>query len=334
MGIPLEVIDPLFEDPGDADAMLALCRRFGRYGQYAVEASDVDLGGLPQRFDSAFNFVASGGRLGRVEDPTTAIARTSYFRESYAYGDRVVAPGIERFLHHPGLVAAARRVHDRPVVVPAIAYANLLLPGQELAVHTDVAEFRGANRRRYPQWLMVVMLHSGLFETWRMPIATGISYFGAAAGGELAFWPEGPDGPVRLIAPRHNTAVVTDTDRAFHGVDRVGHVDDPPPPVPAGVVLVAGDDGSWTLDDDGRTVAAYPPDTVRFSVSWKGYCFVDEDEREAWATHADDLTLDRILDTLVDDLVAHGRVGERPGDDRALARLLVDEYVRFPAPVT
>ena len=43
-------------------------------------------------------------------------------------------------------------------------YANLLLPGQELAVHTDVPEFRGANRKVIPQWLLVVMHHSGLFD--------------------------------------------------------------------------------------------------------------------------------------------------------------------------
>ena len=149
-----------------------------------------------------------------------------------------MAPGTERFLHHPALVEAARRIHGRDIIVPAIAYANLLLPGQELAVHTDVPEFRGADRRRYPQWLMVVMLHSGLFDAWRMPIATGISYFGDAGGGELSFWRTAQRRPVELIEPRHNMAVVTDTDRAFHGVDRVGAGDEPAPPVGAGMVMV------------------------------------------------------------------------------------------------
>ena len=57
------------------------------------------------------------------------------------------------------MVDAARRLFDRPVIEPAIVYANLLLPGQELAVHTDVPEFRGANRKVIPQWLLVVMHH-------------------------------------------------------------------------------------------------------------------------------------------------------------------------------
>lgn len=332
MRTAVEVIDPLFADPADATAMLELCRRFGPYRQYAVESSAVDLGGLPQRFDSAFNFVRTGGRLGQVEDPATALARTSYFRESYAYGDQIVAPGIEAFLHHPALTSAAKAVHGRPVVVPAIAYANLLLPGQELAVHTDVPEFRGANRRRFPQWLMVAMLHSGLFDRWRMPIATGIAYFGQAAGGELSFWPDGPDGEVTLVQPRHNTAVVTDTDSAFHGVDRVGAADAPAPPVRTDMTMCPLDDGGWELREENRVVTSYPPDTVRFSVSWKAYCFTDDAERRAWETGSDDLGLDGIVDVLLDDLRGRGVVDERP-EDRTLARLLVDTYIRFPPPV-
>jgi hypothetical protein len=50
-----------------------------------------------------------------------------------------------------------------------------MVPGQELALHTDVPEFRGANRKLHPQWLLVAMRHSGLFEDWRMPIATGVA---------------------------------------------------------------------------------------------------------------------------------------------------------------
>ena len=120
-------------------------------------------------------------------------------------------------------------MHDCAVVVPNIVYANLLLPGQELAVHTDVPEFRGANRKLYPQWLMVVMLHSGLFAPWRRQIATGIAYFGRAQGGALAFYPDGREGAARTLEARHNTAIVLDTDTVFHGVDRVGETQ----PLPA-----------------------------------------------------------------------------------------------------
>jgi hypothetical protein len=198
--------DPLLGADG-ADALMRLAERWGTYKTYAEEPVFEGLGeGLPARFDAAFNFVKTGGRFGRKEEVGQLAARTNYFRETYAYDGEPAIDGIEPFLHHEGLVEAARKIHDRPVVRPAIAFANFLLPGQELAVHTDVPEFRGVNRTRNPQWLLVAMHHSGLFEDWRMPIATGVSWFGRPRGGEFAFYPDGPEAPARALPVRHDTA--------------------------------------------------------------------------------------------------------------------------------
>lgn len=333
------VIDPLLGDDGAA-AMVELWHRFGSYGLYSNEGFDTSFAPeLAQRYDAAANFVRTGGRFGRTDEPTALrAARTNYFRETYAYGDDVYAAGIEPFLHHEALVAAARELHGRDVVVPAIAYANLLLPGQELAVHTDVPEFRGANRKIVPQWLCVVMLHSGLFEAWRMPIATGIAYFGGGRGGELAYYPDGAAGPAATYAPAHDTAVVLDTDTVFHGVDRVAGDDGALTQLRPGMRLVHDGGHRWSVraaDNDGdRVVATYDTDDLRYSVSWKAYCFGDAAERDAWATHGDDLTLATILARLTDDLVARGRVSSATDHgltDAELGRLLIEEYIRFPA---
>jgi hypothetical protein len=92
-------------------------------------------------------------------------------------------------------------------------------------------------------------------------------------------------------------------------------------------------DRQWVVrDGDGNDVAEYPWDSLRFSVSWKAYCFADERERDAWREHTNDLTVDAVLDRLVDDMHARGRVArdvERNGD---LGLALIDEYVRFPIP--
>ena len=324
-----ELFDPLLS-PADADAMVRLCERFGRYGMYSQEASESEIGeGLAQRHDAVMNFINSGGRFGRHEPLATLAARTNYFRESYAYGDEILIDGIEPFLHHPGFVDAARAVHGRPLIVPAIVYANILVPGQELAVHTDVPEFRGANRKRFPQWLMVAMHHSGLFDAWRMPIVTGVSWFSACAGGEFVFYPEGAAGaPVALKAKR-NTAILLDTDSVFHGVDRVG-IDAALADLRPGMQLRFDGAGRWSLRDGDAIVASYAWDELRFSISWKAYCFADQAERRAWAEHSDDLQLDPILDRLVDDLRARGRLrGDRPAPTD-LALTIIDEYITFP----
>jgi len=328
---PYERLDPLLSE-AQADRMVELCEAFGSYGMYSEEPVFEGFGaGLPARYDAALHFVRTGGRFGRSEPPAVLAARTNYFRETYAYGDRVFLPGIEPLLRHEGLVEGARRIHGRPLVEPAIVYANLLVPGQELAVHTDVPEFRGANRKKHPQWLLVAMHHSGLFADWRMPIATAVAYFQDVRGGAFAFYPDGPDAPAYTVPVRRNTAVLLDTDSVFHGVDRVAEVPGDFPRLRPGMRLRYVGDRSWEVGPDEAPLARYGWDEIRFSVSWKAYCFRDEAERRAWREHTDDLSLEFVLDRLVDDLKRRGRIDLRPSDAE-LPKVLIEEYIHFPRP--
>jgi hypothetical protein len=325
-------IDGLFGDGGAA--MVDLAERWGRYQTYSQEHVDSPIGaGLPQRFDALNNFLRTGGRTGNPtqEDLRTLGARTNYFREEYAYGLEPRIAGIEPFLQHDALVDAARKVFpDRPVVEPAIAFANLMVPGQELAVHTDVPEFRGCNRKVMPQWLLVVMHHSGLFERWRMPIATGVSWFHDCEGGEFAYWPDGPDEPPVAHQVRRDTAVVLDADSVFHGVDRIASEVPEMAPLRPGMGLEPLGGGRWVVRDGDEVAAEYDWDELRFSVSWKAYCFADEHEQATWRTNADDLTLEVVLARLVDDLRERGALQGDPPEDPDLSRLLVETYIRFP----
>jgi hypothetical protein len=331
---PVIALDPL-DTPEAVDRLVDLCHRYGRYHLYADhERIDIDLGrGLHQRHDSVQNLLRTGGARGAGADepPEVLAARTSYFREEYAYGAEELAAGIGTFLHHPGLLAAAVEVHGRPVVEPAIAFANIMLPGQELAVHTDVPEFRGANRKVLPQWLLVVMHHSGLFDRWRLRIATGIVWFQDSDDGALRYWPDGPQGQPVVHRVRAGTALVLDTDSVFHGVDPVGPGTEPPTGM-TGSTLEAGADRRWTLSrPDGEVVGRYDWDELRFSVSWKAYCFSDAAERDLWRDHGDDLTPEVVVATLVADLVARGIVAPDVAIDRALGLLMIDTYIRYPA---
>jgi hypothetical protein len=318
-----------------AAAMVDLCERFGRYGMYSQEHVESEIGrGLSQRHDAASNFVKTGGRFARDEPVATLAARTNYFREEYAYGTEPRISGIEPYLFHEGFAAAARAVHGRPIIEPAIVFANLMVPGQELAVHTDVPEFRGCNRKVMPQWLIVAMHHSGLFDEWRMPIATGVAWFHDCDGGEFCFYPDGAEGAPVAKSVAYDTALLFDADSVFHGVDRIaaeGAGRDIAPLKP-GMSLDFVGDRQWVVHKGDDVVVNYKWDELRFSVSWKAYCFEDEREQRTWREHADDLTLDFVVGRLVDDLRARGRItGTAPGNPD-LGLLIIDEYIRFPAP--
>jgi hypothetical protein len=154
------------------------------------------------------------------------------------------------------------------------------------------------------------MHHSGLFAGYRMPIATGIAWFHDCRGGGLAYWPEGAEGARRTHDVRFNTAMVLDTDTVFHGVDRIADVPvEALPRLRPGMTLDFDGHRSWSVHDaEGSVVVRYDWSELRFSISWKAYCFTDEQERTVWREHADDLTVEVILDTLIDDLRARGLV--------------------------
>ena len=106
----------------DATAMLRIAESLDSFGTYADEASNDGLGEkLPQRFDAAFNYIAHGIEgAGNADDRRTASHRTNYFRETYAYGEEVRAPGIEPFMQQRDLQYLARKVSGRSEIVPAI----------------------------------------------------------------------------------------------------------------------------------------------------------------------------------------------------------------------
>ena len=324
--------DPLLT-LSQAGALVDVCHRHGSYKMYSEEPTFEGLGaGYPARYDAARHFVLTGGRFAQMEPIHVLAARTNYFRESYAYGDEIVAPGIEPYLRHEGFVEAARALFGRPVIVPAIVYANLLVPGQELAIHTDVPEFRGVSRTRHPQWLIVAMHHSGLFEEYRMPIATAVAWYHDCSGGEFAFYPDGADAPPVAHPVRFNTALLLDTDSVFHGVDRVRETAAPVDGLRPGMRLVHAGERRWCVRDGEREVTSYRWEELRFSVSWKAYCFESEAERTAWRQHSSDLSVDFVVARMLEDLRKRGLLdGPRPPDAQ-LVELLIDSYIRFPKP--
>lgn len=329
---PAIELDPLLDPAAAADITSAVLSG-GPYGLYAAERSQGPLESkVTERYDAARNYVATGGYLGVSEPPTTLIRRTGYFRSTLMAGGNVVVPGFEQLDALPSLYDAARAIHAKPIVEPAILYLNLLVPGQELAVHIDVPEFAGADRSITPQWLLVIMRACGLFEDLRVPIATGITYFGHARGGALRHFPDGPTGAGQRFEPSDNTAMVLDTDSRYHGVERVGAPDEPAPIEIVADATLHHDGRQWVMaGPDGQMLRTYDTNDVRLSISWKAYCFDDDAQRSAFESARGTLSIAEIEHRLWADLRDRGAIG---ADDSPhlpdIVDLLIDTYQRFP----
>jgi len=271
---------------------------------------------------------------GGPRDQATGLVVGPVFRGDWAY-ERPLVEGVEPLLHSPVLVDAARRVFDAAIVRPQILYVNLSLPmpcGD--GGHTDVPAFRGVDRTRYPVWLLVTMGRCGLFERWRVHIATAVAWFYQGEGGALTYWPDGPDAAPRSCAPRDNTALVGDNDCMFHRVEAIGGPDDDMVrDLTLDAQLVFAGDGHWEVRDGDRVLGRYPWARVRVSLSWKGIVFADDADARRYDSHEDDLDLPRVWDTFARDLAARGTPVTLPDDplhDRALIALLTRTYHQAP----
>lgn len=322
-----QLFDP-FVDDELAARLPRLAESFGPYNVYIEGPVESGFGaGLVRRHDAAINYVRTAGDS---EDLSSALARLNLFRGTYALHDEIRLPGVEPLYASPLFCEAAQELTGCTLVRPSMLYANLLLPGQELAMHTDTPEYRGLDKWKVPEWFLVVMFHSGLFERWRKRVTAGVAFFTDCSGGDFVFYPNGPAGEPARVPVRHNTAIHLDVDGLFHGVERVGGPDQPAPPhTPEMQLCYAGDD-TWQVRHGERVVASYHWDQLRFSVQWKANCFADAVEEALVHSHADDLTQVQVIERLVADLRERGVVGSELPNDAELAVVMMNTYIEFP----
>lgn len=296
---------------------------------------------LPGRFPGLFgredvetNFRLHGCAAG-IAAREAGLARTNYFGANYVYHDEVAVPGIESFLHSSDFIEAARLIFDMPIVVPTLVYANVMVPGQELPVHTDIPEFLGADRSQLPMWLLVVMHHSRLFEDRRIATATAVAYLEGGVGGEFAYYDR--DGGEKKAEPAAGRAMVLDADSVFHAVLPVGAETELPPVERHFMRLHRHGERRWQLSGHGErgpeVMASYSSEDLRYSVSRKAYCFADEQEYNAWREGVDPLDPGLVLGRLLAVLLDRGVLDESQAaqlGDRELAALLIREFIPFP----
>lgn len=307
------VLDRAFEDP---EAVRAMVPRNGPYWP-------------------TLRYVANQAELGALGGDSSGKSKfvMPWFRGDWATG----APNVEgaaEVLANEAFATAAREVFSAEIVRPQMVYVNLMV-GIPFAgpAHIDVPAFRGIDRSEYPVWLMHTMNRSGLFEAWRVSIATAVSWLYRGEGGEFDYWADGTNSPPsRIAAPMDNRGVVGDNDLMFHRVAAVG---------PAGTKMPEGDplrselvyDGQeakpWAIVDEGHVLARHSERDVRISISWKAEVFPDAQAAQQRESHDDDIDLAFVVDRFLEDLAARDMECHRPADavgDPEFVRILGEAY--------
>jgi hypothetical protein len=106
--------------------------------------------------------------------------------------------------------------------------------------------------------------------------------------------------------PFGNSAIMTDNDRMYHRIGRVGEPDAKPPRLTSAAEIRPVGRGDWEIVEKGETRATYPSNAIRFSLLWKAI--------RASEAHSEVLNLDKVMGIFIADLRRRGIDFRIPAD--------------------
>ena len=118
--------------------------------------------------------------------------------QRYLFGDELKISALDSLFNSDQYLSAQSAVCGAGHPVSQRVQVNLIimLPGQDLPMHYDLPWFRGgANRFNLPQWLLLAMAGSGLWDEELLPQVQGVAYLHlneSLEGGEFFLYPDGP----------------------------------------------------------------------------------------------------------------------------------------------
>jgi len=291
------------------------------------------------RFDAGMHQSRTGGYHQRKSEKLAKNnARGVVFRQTLSYGNKEDDVVLDKFFQNPVILDHAKQLCGPDSIVrPYILYANIMLPGQELPAHSDTPAFRGLDRFNAPHWFLSAMHASGLFKEYHVDALTAVTFYSTNDGGDFVFWPGGPKKSEERVPCEMNTGIIVDTDTVIHFVDVVGaNVNAEPPPMKVGVgaedlfvKLRQNEEGKWDLlTPDGDIRATYDWDMLRYSVSWKGICFENEEKEKEFDDKTNEITIEQAAETMKDFLVKErGRSRDELDTLDGIAKAMATEFV-------
>lgn len=291
-------------------------------------------------FRSVDELLAVSGRApdtagdARLEDFLTPAFRGILGNNGLCYHD-----DLHEVFYSRKLLEPVKQMHGARYGAPYLFQFNIQGPSRGLdGGHFDGRSWRGMDPTNTPAWLMSVMAKSGLFDAWAVKAGQVITYFyDSSIDGGFTYWPDGPDGePRRLAPPFWNSGLVTDNQHMFHRGEACGPRDRRDLPDGFGLqsrLRAVGENG-WDVVNDDRVIAHYRAEEVRLLFHYSAHVFEDMNDLKRYFDHTDDLSVERALNMLMDDLRARGVPFEEPSDplqDSAFIGTLSKTYAVSPS---
>jgi hypothetical protein len=267
---------------------------------------------IAQHFGSADELMATmSGAFPEGFTPSLDLFLTPTFRGYLANYGTILYPELHDCFYNAKFVELAKSYWNAEYAKPSMMLFNINGPcANRDPGHLDSPSFRGVRHENAPTWLCSVMGKSGLFQDYLIKMAQVITWFSLDEGSGFTYWPEGPlKAPQRLLPPVYNRGVVVQNEMMVHRGEANGPLELQTPAGLAFDTVFTGDpddrDG-WLLKNGDDVIARHQTDELRFLVHWSAEVFSDYDELKKNMDGSDDLTIDRAIDMLVDDVHKKG----------------------------
>lgn len=263
---------------------------------------------IAQHFASPEELIATmSGKFPEGFTPSMDLFLTPTFRGPLASYGAVLYPELHDCFYNAHFLDLAKSYWGAEYAKPQMMLFNINGPcANRDPGHLDAPSFRGIRYENAPTWLLSVMGKSGLFQDYLIKMAQVITWFCHDESSGFTYWPDGPlKPPTRIQSPVYNRGVLVQNEMLVHRGEANGPLDQQ---MPAGLdfdTVFAGDPNSrehWVLRNGDDVIARHHTDELRFLVHWSAEVFEDYDELKKNMDHTDDLTIDKAIDMMVDDL--------------------------------
>jgi hypothetical protein len=275
---------------------------------------------LAHHFASTEELLATlSGAMPPGVTPTLDMFLTPTFRGFLANYSACLYPGIEDTFYNPRFLELAKGYWKAKYAKPQMMLFNINGPCANTDPgHLDSPSFRGIRYENSPTWLCSVMGKSGLFRDYLIKMAQVLTWFSHCPNSGFTYWPEGPlAAPQRLKPPVYNRGVLVQNEMMLHRGEANGPLEQQRP---VGLTLQSmfkGDPTSrnhWLVMTGDEVVARHTTDELRFLVHWSAEVFEDYAELKKNMDGSDNLTHERVFDTLIKDVRSRGIKIETPSD--------------------
>ena len=216
-------------------------------------------------------------------------------------------------------------------------------------MHLDVPYFMNADRSILPQWLLVMMKQSKLFDKIYVPDLKGVlwlsehKYKPDIDGGHFYMYPQYKTDVISqnkqlnddyvMLESTYNRAVLFDGAKLIHGVDRFK---------PNKIKLLNKNqqyhlsydaiEKYWKLfDSNNNLLDSYTDDDIQISVVWRMHCFESEEEKkEFYSPTKKSLSIDEIAEIFKADLKSKNKLPAENIKYLDLWTIVIKEYLSYP----